>query len=114
MRAGRLHARFGTPVAALWSQSALAFALILSRKFDQLMDYAAAAMLISGSLAVATVVVLRRKQPDLPRPYRLRCCMWKCRNWWRLTCFLKLLTYNLYPDLQSMFGRLSNRHSRAE
>jgi len=73
---GRLHARFGTPVAALWLQSALAFALILSRKFDQLMDYAAAAMLISGSLAVATVIVLRRKQPDLPRPYRLRLVPW--------------------------------------
>ncbi len=73
---GVLHARFGTPAAALVLQAALAAALILSRTFDQLMDYAAAAMLISGSLAVATVVVLRRKQPDLPRPYRLRLYPW--------------------------------------
>jgi APA family basic amino acid/polyamine antiporter len=69
---GRLHARFGTPVVALWLQTALAIALIFSRKFDQLMDYAAAAMLISGSLAVAAVAVLRRKLPDHPRPYRMR------------------------------------------
>jgi APA family basic amino acid/polyamine antiporter len=74
--AGQLHRRFGTPVVALWAQAALAIALIASRKFDQLMDYASAAMLISGSLGVAAVVVLRRKQPELPRPYRLRFYPW--------------------------------------
>jgi APA family basic amino acid/polyamine antiporter len=74
--AGRLHTRFGTPVAALWLQAGLAIALILSRRFDQLMDYASAAMLISGSLAVATVVALRRKDPDHPRPYRLGFYPW--------------------------------------
>lgn len=74
--AGQLHRRFGTPVVALWAQAALAIALIASRKFDQLMDYASAAMLISGSLGVAAVVVLRRKQAELPRPYRLRFYPW--------------------------------------
>ena len=74
--AGRLHERFGTPVFALWAQTALAIALIASRKFEQLMDYASAAMLISGSLGVAAVVVLRRKQADQPRPYRLRFYPW--------------------------------------
>ena len=69
--AGRLHPRFGTPVWALWLQAGLAIVLILSRKFEQLMDYASAAMLISGSLAVATVVALRRRDPHHPRPYRL-------------------------------------------
>jgi APA family basic amino acid/polyamine antiporter len=74
--AGRLHQRFGTPIFALWAQAALAIGLIASRKFDQLMDYASAAMLISGSLGVAAVVVLRRKQADQPRPYRLRFYPW--------------------------------------
>lgn len=74
--AGQLHRRFGTPVVALWAQAALAIALIASRKFDQLMDYASAAMLISGSLGVAAVIVLRRKQAELPRPYRLRFYPW--------------------------------------
>jgi len=69
--AGRLHATYGTPVVALWLQAALALALIGSRGFEQLMDYASAAMLISGSLTVAAVVVLRRKLPELPRPYRM-------------------------------------------
>ncbi|MCY1056033.1 amino acid permease [Nannocystis sp. SCPEA4] len=74
--AGQLSPRFGTPVVALWLQAALATALILSRQFDQLMDYAAAAMLISGSLAVASVIALRRKDPEHPRPYRLGFYPW--------------------------------------
>lgn len=74
--AGRLSPRFGTPVVALWLQAALACALILSRRFDQLMEYAAAAMLISGSLAVASVVSLRRKDPEHPRPYRIGFYPW--------------------------------------
>jgi APA family basic amino acid/polyamine antiporter len=69
---GKLDARFGTPTVALWLQTALAIALIASRRFEQLMDYAAAAMLVSGSLAVAAVAVLRRKLPDAPRPYRMK------------------------------------------
>lgn len=74
--AERLSPRFGTPVTALWLQAAIACALILSRHFDELMDYAAAAMLISGSLAVATVIALRRKDPGHPRPYRLGFYPW--------------------------------------
>jgi APA family basic amino acid/polyamine antiporter len=74
--AGRLHARFGTPVVALWLQAGLATALIFSHGFEQLMDYASAAMLISGSLAVASVVALRRKLADKPRPYRVGLYPW--------------------------------------
>ena len=74
--AGRLHARHGTPTVALWLQAALAIALIFSHTFDRLMDYASAAMLISGSLAVATIAVLRRTQPEAPRPYRLGFYPW--------------------------------------
>ena len=64
--------RFGTPVVTLWAQAALSLALIGSRSFDQLMDYASCAMLITGTLTVLSVMVLRRRLPDLPRPYRLR------------------------------------------
>lgn len=74
--AGRLHPRFGTPVVALWLQTGLAIALIASHRFDQLMDYAASAMLISGSLAVLAVIRLRRKQPHHPRPYRVGFYPW--------------------------------------
>ncbi|HVH99627.1 MAG TPA: amino acid permease [Enhygromyxa sp.] len=70
--AGHLHPRHGTPHVALWLQCAITVALIAS-PFDlnQLVDYTSSAMLITGTLTVLSVMVLRRKQPDTPRPYRV-------------------------------------------
>lgn len=69
--ASRLHPRFGTPVVALWGQAGLALLLIATQTFAQLMDYASCAMLITGTLTVLSVMILRRRLPDLERPYRL-------------------------------------------
>jgi APA family basic amino acid/polyamine antiporter len=70
--AGELHPRHGTPHVALWLQTAITLVLILS-PFDlnQLVDYTSTAMLISGTLTVMSVMVLRRKMPDTPRPYKV-------------------------------------------
>jgi APA family basic amino acid/polyamine antiporter len=70
--AGELHPRHGTPHVALWLQTAITLVLIFS-PFDlnQLVDYTSTAMLISGTLTVLSVMVLRRKQPDVPRPYKV-------------------------------------------
>lgn len=68
--AGKLHARFRTPVVGLWGQAAVAMVLVLMQRFEQLMNYTSAAMLITGTLTVMAVVVLRRKLPDTKRPYR--------------------------------------------
>lgn len=68
--AGRLHPRFGTPGVALWLQAAWSIVLILLQTFEQLVDYASAAMLITGTLTVMAVMVLRRNEPAMPRPYR--------------------------------------------
>jgi APA family basic amino acid/polyamine antiporter len=73
---GRLHPRFGTPTFALWTQAGLAVALIAAQGFERLMSYASCAMLISGSLTVFSVVRLRRRLPDHPRPYRLGLFPW--------------------------------------
>ncbi|MBA3549588.1 MAG: APC family permease [Nannocystis sp.] len=75
-RAGKLHARFGTPVVALWTQATLAIGLIALQGFEQLMSYASCAMLISGSLTVYCVVRLRKLMPDRPRPYRVAFYPW--------------------------------------
>jgi APA family basic amino acid/polyamine antiporter len=73
---GRLHPRFGTPVVALWTQAGLAIGLITMQGFEQLMGYAACAMLISGSLTVFSVVRLRKKLPEKHRPYRVAFYPW--------------------------------------
>ncbi len=69
--AAHLHPAHGTPHVALWLQAIIALALIAS-PFDlnQLIDYTSTAMLITGTLTVLSVVVLRRKMPEAPRPYR--------------------------------------------
>jgi basic amino acid/polyamine antiporter, APA family len=69
-QAGRLHPRYRSPVVALWLQAGWGLVLIATQRFEQLMNYTSAAMLITGSLTVLSVMVLRRKLPDLPRPYR--------------------------------------------
>ncbi|MCX4242165.1 APC family permease [Paraliomyxa miuraensis] len=68
--AGTLHARFRTPVVALWIQAAWSMVLVLTQSFEQLMNYTSAAMLITGTLTVMAVMILRRKMPDTTRPYR--------------------------------------------
>jgi APA family basic amino acid/polyamine antiporter len=63
--------RRGTPAVALWMQAGWGILLVLTHGFEALLKYASAAMLITGTLTVVAVFVLRRKLPHLPRPYRV-------------------------------------------
>ncbi len=58
------------PQRALWVQSVLACLLVLSGKFEQLYTMVSLAMVVTGTLTVASVFVLRRTRPETPRPYR--------------------------------------------
>ena len=44
--------------------------LALSGRYDQIFTYIMFVQVLSYGLAVAGLFVLRRKRPDLPRPYR--------------------------------------------
>ena len=44
--------------------------VVLSGTYDQLLDYVIFASWILYGMTTATVLVLRRKRPDLPRPYK--------------------------------------------
>ena len=75
--AGQLHGRFGTPTVALWLQALISLALILLvPNLDALIDYTSGAMLITGTLTVLSVLVLRRKQPRMERPYKTLAYPW--------------------------------------
>ncbi|MBL8848545.1 MAG: amino acid permease [Planctomycetaceae bacterium] len=78
-RIGRVHATFRTPahaiaVQALWSLVLIAavFGLVEQPKqaFDRLTDFVVLGATLFFALTVAAVFVLRRRAPDLPRPYR--------------------------------------------
>jgi amino acid transporter len=66
----RVHPRWHTPVMSLVLQGIWAGVLTLSGKYDELFTYVMFMMVLSYVLTVAGLFVLRRKQPDLPRPYR--------------------------------------------
>jgi APA family basic amino acid/polyamine antiporter len=69
-RAARLDPVHHTPVAALAAQCVWACGLALSGTYSDLLDYVIFAVLLFYILTIAGVYVLRRKRPDLERPYR--------------------------------------------
>lgn len=64
-------AESGAPSNAILLQTAWATVLILSGTFEQLVVYTGIILGTFSALAVAAVMVLRRTQPSLPRPYRV-------------------------------------------
>lgn len=61
----------GAPSGAILLQSGWATVLILSGTFEQLVIYSGIVLTAFSALAVGAVVVLRRRQPGLPRPFRV-------------------------------------------
>ena len=66
----RVSPRFQTPSVAIWLAAALAVTYVLQNSFAQLADRFVLGTWPFYALAVAGVFILRRKRPDLPRPYR--------------------------------------------
>ena len=67
---GRVSPRFQSPSVAIWLATALGVAYVLQNDFAQLADRFVLGLWPFYVLTVAGVYVLRRKRPDLPRPYR--------------------------------------------
>lgn len=70
---GHVHPKFRTPDLALIAQGVWSGVLALSGRYDQLYTYVIFVGVLFYTLTVGAVFILRRKQPDTPRPYR---CTW--------------------------------------
>ncbi len=68
-RLERLNGR-AVPANALWAQAFWASVLVLSGSYSDLLEYVISADILFYVLLVVAVIVLRRKHPDLPRPFR--------------------------------------------
>jgi APA family basic amino acid/polyamine antiporter len=68
--AARVHPVFHTPGVSILMLSAWSSVLVLSGKYDELFDFVIFGSWILYAMAGASVFVLRRKRPDLPRPYK--------------------------------------------
>jgi APA family basic amino acid/polyamine antiporter len=62
--------RGGTPGAALLSSSVVAALFLLTGTFERLIAICTFLFVASYALSFASVFVLRRREPDTPRPYR--------------------------------------------
>jgi len=70
-RFGQVHPRFKTPAFAIVAQSVWSGVLILTGSYETLVSYMMLSAWIFYTLSVVAVWVLRRKMPDVPRPYKM-------------------------------------------
>lgn len=66
----RIHPKFLTPHVSIVAVTIWASVLCVSGTFEQLFAFVVFALWIFFGLTVAAVFILRKKRPDLPRPYR--------------------------------------------
>ncbi len=68
--AARIHPRFKTPGFALLIQAIWACVLLLSGNLEQIVTYSIFIAIVFWVVAAASLFTLRKKFPDLPRPYK--------------------------------------------
>jgi basic amino acid/polyamine antiporter, APA family len=66
----KVHPKWRTPAFALIGQAIWAGILTLSGRYDQLYTYVMFGMVLFYTLTVMGLFRLRRRRPDIPRPYR--------------------------------------------
>jgi basic amino acid/polyamine antiporter, APA family len=65
-----IHPKWRTPAFSLIGQGVWAAVLTISGRYDQLYTYVIFGMVLSYTLTVIGMFLLRWKRPDIPRPYR--------------------------------------------
>jgi APA family basic amino acid/polyamine antiporter len=74
---GRVHRRWATPHAAIFIQGGMAILLVaVLRDFDAITTYFVVVEWSALLFAVAAVMVLRKRRPDAPRPFRTPVYPW--------------------------------------
>lgn len=68
-QAGELN-RFAVPQLALWVQCVLASIWCLSGRYGDLLDMVSFVVVLFYMLTIIGIFILRRKRPDVPRPYK--------------------------------------------
>jgi APA family basic amino acid/polyamine antiporter len=66
-----VHPKYGTPGFAILAQGVWAALLLLTGSYETLIDYALFGIWVFYGLMIGAVMVLRKTQPNLPRPYRM-------------------------------------------
>ena len=68
--AAHIHHKYRTPAVAIVAQAVWSGLLVLSGSARTLTTYTGFAVVLFAGIAVSTLFVLRRREPDAPRPFR--------------------------------------------
>ena len=68
--AARVHPKYKTPAASIVAQAILAIILVLTGSLDAIANYVGFAITLFAGTAVAAVFVLRKREPNAPRPFK--------------------------------------------
>ena len=71
-----IHARYGSPVAAILLQALWTSVLILTGTFETLIVYSGFVLVFFSAMAVAALIALRVRRPELERPFRVPFYPW--------------------------------------
>jgi APA family basic amino acid/polyamine antiporter len=69
--AAKIHPKYKTPAVSIWAQAAFSIVLILTGSLDALGNYVGFSITLFLGVAVAAVFVLRSREPNAPRPFRV-------------------------------------------
>jgi APA family basic amino acid/polyamine antiporter len=69
-RIAHLHSRFHTPDVSIWAQAAVAGLFALTGQYEALFTKVIFAEFLFYALVTAGILILRKREPDLPRPYK--------------------------------------------
>ncbi|PYX39667.1 MAG: amino acid transporter [Acidobacteria bacterium] len=94
-RMAQVHPKWRTPALSLIGQGAWACLLTVSGRYDQLYTYVIYGMVLSYTLTVIGLFVLRWKRPEIPRPYRCTGYPWLpaiyilLGTWWTINTIVE-------------------------
>ncbi len=97
--AGRLDPRTGGPRVATILQGGWALVLLWSGSFDAIVLYTGIGLSLNSLLSVAAVYVLRWRQPNLPRPFRVPGYPWVPAVYLVATAALSLAVFDEEPRI---------------
>lgn len=107
-----VHPKFKTPYVAISLAAGLAIIFVMFQTFERLTDTFVLAIWPFYALGIAAVYALRRKRPDLPRPYRTIGYPVTPALFILAVCFL--LGNALVEDIRYFAARLSGAEPSAE
>ena len=98
-----IHPRWRTPAFSLIGQGIVAAVLTLTGSYEKLYTYVIYGMILSYTLTVVGMFILRWKRPDIPRPYRCTGYPWLPAFYVLIGCAWTLNTIVTKP-MQAFLG----------